>query len=311
MTVLRRIHGLLCRQAWKVVLGGALVVATGTAWAASSDLCAPAKRHSTQEQARLLLFSQKIRQLLESSGRQAAIVSRAGTSLDWLSIRYTHAGISLRDSPNTAWSVRQLYYACDEAEPHIYDQGLTGFFQENDGRDKAFASIVLLPPEAEQQLVDVASRNADVLAMLGGEYSANAYAFSTQYQNCNQWLAEMLARAWGDLPESPAPRQAAQQWLRAKNYMPATIDVKYGIVVWAGYLLPLLHNSDQPRANLRKNHYAISLPDAIEAFVHTLWPQARRIELCQRGNNIVTHESWAPLDDQCAPSPGDTIDVLE
>ena len=34
------------------------------------------------------------------------------------------------------------------------------------------------------------------LALLGREYSANAYPFSPRYQNCNQWVAELLATAW-------------------------------------------------------------------------------------------------------------------
>jgi hypothetical protein len=45
------------------------------------------------------------------------------------------------------------------------------------------------------------------LQLLGGSYSANAHAFSTRYQNCNQWVAELLAEAWGPArPTRDRPR---------------------------------------------------------------------------------------------------------
>ena len=42
-------------------------------------------------------------------------------------VRYSHSGVSLKTGDNAPWSVRQLYYACDEERPRLYDQGLAGF----------------------------------------------------------------------------------------------------------------------------------------------------------------------------------------
>lgn len=287
-----------------------LLAASLPVQASSLNLCAAPRQHSAQQENQLLLFSHAIRETLENSGQQAAIISRAGTSLDWLSIRYTHSGVSLREASGSPWSVRQLYYACDEEKPHLYDQGLAGFIQDNDGRDTAYASIVLLPPEAEQALIAQAANNPAALTMLGGNYSANAYAFSTRFQNCNQWLIELLASAWGDLPASMPPREAAQQWLRAQHYEPHDLKVPYAIPLWIANLIPLLHNSDHPADELAADHYQISLPDSIESFVHTLWPQARRIEMCLAEGRIITHEGWDRLGKQCQPLPGDSITRL-
>ena len=80
----------------------------------------------------------------------------------------------------------------------------------------AFVSLVFVPDMAGR-LERTTRDNATALALLGSAYSASAYAFSTQYQNCNQWVAELLATAWwgpSDGTQAPAdPRAQAQAWL--------------------------------------------------------------------------------------------------
>ncbi|MFC3533532.1 DUF2145 domain-containing protein [Vogesella facilis] len=292
------------------LLAGWLLLAAVPAQANSLLFCDRPAAQSAQQKNRLLLFSDAVKQLLEQSGSQAAIVARAGLDLDRFAIRYTHAGISLRQSPNTPWSVRQLYYACDDSQPHIYDQGLSGFLLDSHQQDSAYVSVLLLPPRAEQQLAATALDRAQALAMLGAQYSANAYAFSTQYQNCNQWLAELLARAWGQLPAAAAPREAAQAWLQQAQYQPSSIDVKYGFLVWAAYLVPLLHNGDHPAAELAARHYRVSMPAAIEQFVRAQWPDSQRVELCVRNQQLVVHRGWDSIADGCVPGAGDAVSTL-
>ncbi|MEQ6291851.1 DUF2145 domain-containing protein [Vogesella sp. GCM10023246] len=287
-----------------------LLLAALPAQANSLLFCDRPPAQSAVQKNRLLLFSEAVKNVLQQSGSQAAIVARAGLDLDRFAIRYTHAGISLRQSPNTPWSVRQLYYACDDSQPHIYDQGLSGFLLDSHQQDSAYVSILLLPARAEEQLAATALDRAQALAVLGAQYSANAYAFSTRYQNCNQWLAELLARAWGELPAADAPREAAQRWLQQAQYQPSSIDVKYGFMVWAAYLVPLLHNSDHPAANLAARHYQVSMPAAIEQFVRAQWPDSRRIELCVRNEQLVLHHGWDNIADGCQPGADDTVSTL-
>ena len=75
----------------------------------------------------VLRFAAVVKDELERSGATAAVVSRAGLDLARLGLRYSHAGLALKASPNSPWSVRQLYYACDEARPRIFDQGMMAF----------------------------------------------------------------------------------------------------------------------------------------------------------------------------------------
>ena len=96
---------------------------------------------------------------LEASGQAVALVARSGLDLDRFAVRYSHAGVSLRDSPNTPWSVRQLYFACEERAPRLYDQGLAGFVQ---GTRDAFGSA---------KEIRAAARRAQVHALEGADHS--------------------------------------------------------------------------------------------------------------------------------------------
>ncbi|SCK04956.1 DUF2145 domain-containing protein [Vogesella sp. LIG4] len=293
-----------------LLLAAWLLLAAGPAHAGSLLFCDRPASQSTQDKGRLLLFGDAVRQLLAQSGHEAAIVARAGLDLGRFGIRYSHAGISLKQSPNTPWSVRQLYYACDDEQPHLYDQGLSGFLLDSHQQAHAYVSLLLLPPPAEQALTAAALDRQQALAVLSPDYSANAYAFSTRYQNCNQWLAELLASAWGRLPADMPPRAAAQQWLQAQHYQPSNVEVKYGFMTWAASLLPLLHNRDHPAANLAARQYQVSLPGAIDNFVRQQWPGSQRLELCTRGEQLVIHRGWDNIADGCVPGAQDEVRQL-
>lgn len=294
-----------------VLLAAVLALLPADAAQAGSLLfCDRSPGQSPMQQEQLLLFGAAVREQLEQSGREAAIVARAGLDLGRFGIRYSHAGISLKHSPNTPWSVRQLYYTCDDQQPHLYDQGLSGFVLDSRQQDSVYASILLLPPAAEQALGTAALDRQRAMAVLAQDYSANAYAYSTQFQNCNQWLLELLASAWGQLPADVPPRSAAQQWLQDQRYQPSTVDVKYGFMVWAAWLIPLLHNSDHPAANLSSRQYQVSLPAAIEQFVRQQWPDSQRLELCARGKQLVIRRGWEPIADGCEPGAQDEVRQL-
>ncbi|WP_287882130.1 DUF2145 domain-containing protein [Aquitalea sp.] len=279
--------------------------------AGSLLFCEQSSQQSVARKSDLLLFSQQVRQLLDESGHQAAIISRSGLDLERFHIRLSHAGISLRNNPNSPWSVRQLYYACDEQRPHLYDQGLPGFLIDQPQGSNVYLSILLLPAKQEDQLVQAALDNKLSLQLLGADYSANAYPFSTRYQNCNQWLVELLAHAWGQLPRAGDGRKQAQDWLQQQRYRPDTIDVKHRYMVWATNVVPLVHNGDHPDSELAENHYLLSLPTAIEGFVRQQAEGTERIQVCLRGKTLITHRGWDDMADDCSAAAGDTVQQLD
>jgi hypothetical protein len=258
------------------------------------------------QQDQLLRFTAIIKAVLAASGTEAALIARSGTDLSRLGLRYSHAAVALADGLDTPWAVRQLYYACDEGAPRLFDQGLAGFVSGSDDVDVGYVSVLLLPPDAAATLAAATRDKAVALSLLHPAYSANAYAFGTRYQNCNQWVAELLAAAFA----GTATREDAQAWLRREGYAPEPVRVS-PLLMLVGHFMPWLHFDDHPAELLSANAVQTSLPDGLEAFALKRWPTARRIEFCHGPRGVVQREGGAPLAAGCVPAEGDAVNALD
>ena len=287
----------------------------GAAQAAALRFCdAPADLSAAQKDT-LFRLGAIIKTELEASGQSLALVSRSGLDLSRFGVRYSHAGLSLKASLNTPWSVRQLYYACDEQRPRVFDQGLSGFLLGLNDPAAAYVSVVLLPrAEADALEAEVLDKRR-ALQLLATRYSANAYAFGLGYQNCNQWVAEMMAAAWGrpdtseNLPESA--RRQAQRWLQDRGYTPSTFDVRWRALMWLGAFVPWLHDDNHPRDDIAQQRYRVSMPASIEAFVHATLPGATRLEFCLAEQRVVIHRGWDAIAEGCQPAAQDSVVTLD
>ena len=287
-----------------------LLSASATAWAGIPTFCDRADKVTAADQDRVLRFAAAVKDELTRSGSSLALVARAGLDLSRFGLLYSHAGIALKDNPGGPWAVRQLYYACEESRPRLFDQGMSGFVLGADAPTHGHVAL-LFPPAAESaQLEHAALDKPLALALLGTRYSANAYAFGTRYQNCNQWVAELIAFAWGRLGASDAPRAEAQDWLRAQGYAATPVKIPSHWLMFAGQFVPLVHVGDHPLDDIHALALHISVPTAIEEFVHRTAPQTRRVELCHDERHIVVHRGWEPLGTGCEPLPGDDVIAL-
>jgi hypothetical protein len=266
---------------------------------------------TAREQDRLLRFAAIAKHELDASGHDVALVARSGLNLSRFHVRYSHAGVSLRDSAHASWAVRQLYYACDEGRPRLFDQGLPGFLFGTDDPAVGYLSIVLLPRASGADVQRTALDGARVLHLLAGSYSANAYPFSLRHQNCNQWLMETLAAAWGGLADGPDLRAQAQAWLVDHHYDPPAVDVGSHLLMFAGTFIPWIRYDDHPEDDRYALRFRTSLPAAIEAFVRVREPRAQRIELCHDGARVVIHRGWDDVADGCVPGAGDRVIALD
>jgi len=285
---------------------GALALSPHASHAASMQLCDHAHDSTAAQKDTLLQFGALVKGELAASGSDVALIARSGIDLRRFDARYSHEGVALRDSANGPWSVRQLYYACDERKPRIFDQGMAGFLFGTDDPDQGWISMVFLPPADAAPLRAAALDDASAVRVLGATYSANAYPFSTRYENCNQWVMELLAGAWGELdPAAADARGQAQAWLRGAGYEPQTFEVPVHGLVWLVEFFSLLHNDDHPVANLADNRYVVSMPSSVEAFVRGRVPGAERIEMCHVGRRVVVHRGWDEIAEGCVAGPGD------
>jgi len=299
-------------MSWRQLCLGAVLalMLVPTGQAASWSYCDQPGRVNPAQTDRMLRLGHLVESMLDETAAQAAIVSRSGFDLERFGLHYSHAGVMLRGEGQT-WSIRQLYFDCAAERPRIYDQGIPGFLLGNEEGLPAFISVVFLPPDEERRLADQASSKQVALSLLGERYSANAYPFSTRYQNCNQWLLELLAYAWGSIPsELPDRRAAAQGWLKAQAYQPTRIHLGPFLDV-ASWFVPLVHRDDQPAKELAEGDVSLSMPDAVEDFVHQQVPAATRLEVCLKGSTVVIRKGWHRLDANCVAGPADQVLQLQ
>lgn len=285
----------------------------GAAQAGTLRYCDTPPRMSAAQQDRLLRVAGILKDELEKSGTRVALIARSGLNLRWLGMRYSHAGFSLAANVEAPWSVRQLYFSCDEQAPRLFDQGLPAFVLGTEDPQLGYISLVTLPAEASTPLEPVALDNRSALSLLGAHYSANAYAFNLAYQNCNQWVAELLGLAWGGAPAEPGtpPRAAAQAWLKAQGYTGRAVELGLRPLLWLTGLSPWLHRDDHPEEELAQARFVVSMPESIETFVRARVPDAQRLELCHTDKHVLLRRGWAPLADGCVPQDGDTVMPLD
>ena len=304
-----------------MLLGG---LSGAPAQATSLRVCDPPDKLTAEQKDKIFSFGAVIKAELDKSGQRLALISRAGLDLGRFGVRYSHAGFSLKHSPETPWAVRQLYYACDEKQPHIFDQGLLGFLLGMNEPTLGYVSVVLLPEADAAELERAALDKRQALQLLGATYSANAYAFSQRYQNCNQWVVEVLAAARGRLLEDAevaasgggppggagALRERAQAWLLGQGYVPSVIDVGWRPLMWATAFVPWLHNDDHPAEDQAQALYRVSMPAAIESFLRAQVPGAQRLEFCHTQQHVVVRRGWQPIAEGCVPEADDTVIAL-
>jgi hypothetical protein len=271
-----------------------------------SRFCDHARALSATEQDRLLRFAAVVRDELAASDGGVVLISRSGLDLSRFSIRYSHAALAWR-ADDGAWSARQLYYACDEKRPRIFDQGLAGFAMGTDDPALGYVSLVRLPPLDTPALQQALLDTPRVLHLLAGQYSANAYAYGLAYQNCNQWLVELLAVAWAGIDDGENLRERAQRWLRAAGYAPEPVDVGSRWLMLASHFVPLINLDDHPQQDRDAMKLQVSLPASIEAFMRQRLPGSERVEICHDEKQVVVHRGWMPIADGCRPGDGDRI----
>jgi hypothetical protein len=163
----------------------------------------------------------KTRDALDASGAQVALVARVGQDLSRYKLRYSHMGYAWRDHPKGRWFVVHELNACGTATSAIYDEGLGNFFLDD---LHAYEALIVIPSlEVQARLATQLSRER-ALAMHQPRYNMVAYAFSTKYQNSNQWAIEELSAALA--PEGTiTSREMAQAWLKQAGFTPATLTL--------------------------------------------------------------------------------------
>lgn len=163
----------------------------------------------------------KTREALDASGAELALVARVGQDLSSYHLRYSHMAFVWRDHPQGRWLVVHELNQCGTAESALYNEGLANFFLDD---MFAWDALVVLPSLALQARIVAQLKQAALLKNLHEpHYNMVAYPFSTQYQNSNQWVLEMLASAMSQT--LLVDRNMVQSWLKKTGYQPSTLRI--------------------------------------------------------------------------------------
>jgi hypothetical protein len=289
----------------------AALLLPAAARAISFEVCDRPKEPGADQRDVMLRFGALVRDELAASGQDVVLVARSGLDLHRLDVRYSHEAVALKDNDGRPWSVRELYYSCEDHRPRVFDEGLTGFLLGTDDPDNGYVSLVFLPPGHATPLRATAVDRHHALGVLGASYSANAYPFSTLHQNCNQWVMELIADAWGTRDAATSTdadaRAKAQAWMRAQGYLPTVFTVSAHPMTWLPDLVPWLSNDDHPPEEVAHDRYNVSMPASIETFVQARVPGATRVELCHAGRHVVVHRGWEDIAEGCVAAAGDRV----
>ncbi|KQW97094.1 hypothetical protein ASC94_09875 [Massilia sp. Root418] len=158
---------------------------------------------------------------LDESGAQIAFIARAGQDLSKYGLRYSHMALVWRDQERSRWLVVHELNDCGSATSGLFNEGLGNFFL-----DDMFlyeAQLVIPGRDAQARLARVLSTSTPRRLHHSG-YNMLSYAYSTRYQNSNQWVLESYAAASAE-PGQVETRTEAQAWLKQAGFRPITVEI--------------------------------------------------------------------------------------
>lgn len=163
----------------------------------------------------------KTRNALDATGAQVALVARVGQDLSQYNLHFSHMAFVWRDHPQGRWLVMHALNQCGTAESALYNEGLANFFFDD---MFAWDALIITPsPELQAKIVERLKNLQQLESMHQGRYNMLAYPFSTQYQNSNQWVLEILADAMRAAQQND--RAQSQAWLKQNGYKPSILHI--------------------------------------------------------------------------------------
>jgi hypothetical protein len=158
---------------------------------------------------------------LDDSGASVAMISRAGQDLSKYGLVFSHMAFVVRDHPDGRWTVVHELNDCGTAQSDLWNEGIGNFLLIGLHRHAAHL-LIPSPPTQARLAALLATRTPRRLH--DPRYNMLAYAFSTRYQNSNQWVLETYAAASAP-PGTVENRIEAQAWLKQAGFDPITIEV--------------------------------------------------------------------------------------
>lgn len=213
-----------------------------------------------------------IRNSLDASDAPVALVARVGTDLSRHGLRYSHAGLAVRDHPSGRWTVVHLLNECGRSTSRLHVEGLVNFYADN--LEPGFARTVWIRPELAEQLATWTE--ADFRRLHEARYNLITRPGSARYQNSTAWLLEVLAAA--QLRQPSPTRAQAQALLSAQGFVPDHINISYGERIAGGLFSATTVFTDHPLATRLSGDYPVITVRAIVGYLSSQGLLVREVE---------------------------------
>ncbi|SFU77688.1 DUF2145 domain-containing protein [Pseudoduganella namucuonensis] len=261
------------RRAALALLGAAALLAGLLPLAARAGQPCDDKPLDAQTVVQGMDLALRTRQALDDSGAQVALIARAGQDLSKYGLRYSHMALAWRDHPKGRWLVVHELNQCGGASSALYNEGLGNFFLDN--MHLYQASIVIPGEEMQARLARLLASNTP-RRLHHAQYNMLSYAFSTRYQNSNQWVLESYAAAASE-PGQVETRAEAQAWLRKAGFQPITVEIPAATRLGARMFRANVAFDDHPFERRMAGQIDTVTVDAVVRFVKQRDGQAREI----------------------------------
>lgn len=127
-------------------------------------------------------FAKQVKETLELSGANLAMLGRIGSDQSKRGIRYTHVGYVMREHPAGAWTVVHELNQCGTGTSELFDEGLANFYMD-DLFD--FETRIVIPSPEVQAKVAHALLGPAKRELHEPVYSSIANPWSARFQNSN------------------------------------------------------------------------------------------------------------------------------
>ena len=254
-----------------LLCGGLLLAANAWAGRPCTDF-----RPTPEVVQKALTLAHRSRAALEESGAEVALIARVGQDLSRFRVRYSHYGYAVRNHAAGRWVVLHQLNLCGSQESAIYAEGLGNFFLDD---MFAYETLILVPaPEIQRRLARALASEVP-LALHTLSYNMLAYAFSTRYQNSNQWGLEVFAAATAREAAALANRGQAQAWLKLNGYRPITVEIDAATRLGARITRANIAFDDHPFERRMAGQIDTVTAESVFRFVEQREASSRRIHL--------------------------------
>lgn len=203
-----------------------------------------------------------LKNILDRQNPQVAIISRVGSNMDEYNLHYTHGAFVVRNYPGREgyWTVIHLLNHAGTKMSSLYAQGLLNFFMD-DLYNLDFR-VTIPTPDLQQKIIDVLNSPLK-LQLHNSNYSLIAYPFSTQYQNSNQWLIEVITTATTGV----TTRVSAQRVLQKEKYKPSILNVRLPTKIGAQLFKANVQFDDHPLVERSSSQYSVVTVESLVAYL--------------------------------------------